>query len=119
MKNNPCCERDFRCRSIARSCHKEKGQQDLIKNCGKDCVAIEVKYNDKSYKNYTNYLHGQDKTSCETTSMLLYNMGYHDNHSATQSILNELQILYHASILRKKKLATVKGLKVPWLPVAE
>ena len=29
------------------------------------------------------------------------------------SILNELQILYHASILLKKKLATVKGLKVP------
>jgi hypothetical protein len=57
--------------------------------------------------------------ACETTSMLLYNMGDDDNHSATQSILNELQILYHASILLKKKLATVKGLKVPWLPVAE
>jgi hypothetical protein len=107
--------------SIARSWHKEKGQlQNLIKNCGKDCVAIEVKYHyNKWYKNYTNYLYGQDKTSCETTSMFLYNMGYDDNHNATQSILNELQILYHASILLKKKLATVKWLMDPWLPVAE
>jgi hypothetical protein len=51
--------------------------------------------------------------------MLLYNMGYDDNHSTTQSILYKLQIMYHASILLKKKLATVKGLKVPCLPVAE
>ena len=34
-----------------------------------------------------------------------------DNHNQTQSILNELQFLYHASMLLTKKLATVQGLK--------
>jgi hypothetical protein len=41
-------------------------------------------YDKKWYKNYTNFLYEEDTTSCETTSMLLYNMGYDDNHILTQ-----------------------------------
>jgi hypothetical protein len=55
---------------------KKKDNSILLKILDKDCVAIEVKYHKNCYKNYTNFLYRQDKTSCETTSMPLYNTGY-------------------------------------------
>lgn len=196
---------------------KKKDNRVLIKILDRDCVAIEVRYHMKCYKNYTNFLYRQDET-CETNSTPLYNAGYEqfcvevledlikkkeitymsrlykkfvnivqrvegadassfrkfrlkqrlmksypqlvfvtpshrnvseivftenlcakdvvrdggyadagcddnddddkDSQSQTKPILNELHILYHASMLLKEKLATVQGLQVPWPPLA-
>ena len=196
---------------------KKKDNRVLIKILDRYCVAIEVRYHMKCYKNYTNFLYRQDET-CETNSTPLYNAGYEqfcvevledlikkkeitymsrlykkfvnivqrvegadassfrkfrlkqrlmksypqlvfvtpshrnvseivftenlcakdvvrdggyadagcddnddddkDSQSQTKPILNELHILYHASMLLKEKLATVQGLQVPWPPLA-
>ena len=70
--------------------------------CAKDIVK-DGEYADTSYDDGDCYDDEDDDHHHENDDI---------NHSPTQSILNELQILYHASMLHKKKLATVQGLKV-------
>ena len=178
---------------------KKKDDRILVKILEKDCVAIEVKYHMKCYKNYTNFLFRQEET-CEASSTPMYNAGYERNRkfikivkrvegedassfrksrlkqrlmksypqlvfvtpshrnvseivftenlcaedilkdgedndisdtgeydddddddcvsSPTPPRVNELQILYHASMLLKKNLSTVQGLVTPWPPLA-
>ena len=202
---------------LLREAATKKKDNRVLKILDRDCVAIEVRYHMKCYKNYTNFLYRQDET-CETNSTPLYNAGYEqfcvevledlikkkeitymsrlykkfvnivqrvegadassfrkfrlkqrlmksypqlvfvtpshrnvseivftenlcakdvvrdggyadagcddnddddkDSQSQTKPILNELHILYHASMLLKEKLATVQGLQVPWPPLA-
>lgn len=54
---------------------RKKDDRILVKILDKDCVAIEVKYHMKCYKNYTNFLFRQAET-CETSSTALYAAGY-------------------------------------------
>ena len=43
---------------------------------------------------------------------------YDADVKATEPTVNEAQILYHASMLLKEKIASTQGLRVPWPPVA-
>lgn len=50
-------------------------EQILLQIRNKDCVAIEVRYHQKCYKNYTNFLYRQ-KESTGAESSLLFAAGF-------------------------------------------
>ena len=61
---------------LLREAANAKGDERILtKIRDKDCVAIEVRYHQKCYKNYTNFLYRKEQCS-GTESSLLYNAGF-------------------------------------------
>ena len=83
---------------------KKKDDRILLKILDKDCVAIEVKYHMKCYKNYTNFLFRQEKTqeTCEGSSTPLYNAGYEQFcKEVVEDLVTNKNITYMSRLYRK------------------